>query len=277
MKFDISDRFLSNGDDSGKIKFDAVSPSVGLNYNLENGSVFLTVNSSFETPTTTELANPDNSGGFNASLKPQKENNIELGYKYVLDRLYYEVAIFDIDLRDELVPFELENLPGRTFYSNVGKSSRTGIESLMSWTLKPNFVFDASYTWSDFSFDNFIDKNNKDFSGSKLPGLPQSFAHFAFRYINEHGLNATYNFNYSGDLYANNANSVKVNSYSVSNFRLSYQINKDNWSILPYMGMNNIFDTEFNSNIRINAFGSRYYEPAPGRNSYLGITFTRSM
>jgi len=26
------------------------------------------------------------------------------------------------------------------------------------------------------------------------------------------------------------------------------------------MGMNNIFDTEFNSNIRINAFGSRYYE-----------------
>ena len=94
-----------------------------------------------------------------------------------MDRLYYEVAIFDIDLRDELVPFELEDLPGRTFYSNVGKSSRTGIESLMSWNLKPNFVFDASYTWSDFSFDNFIDKNNKDFSGSKLPGLPQSFAH----------------------------------------------------------------------------------------------------
>ena len=180
-------------------------------------------------------------------------------------------------MRDELVPFELEDLPGRTFYSNVGKSSRTGIESLMSWYLKPNFVFDASYTWSDFSFDNFIDKNNKDFSGSKLPGLPQSFAHFAFRYINDNGLNATYNFNYSGDLYGNNANSVKINSYSVSNFRLSYQINKGNWSILPYMGMNNIFDTEFNSNIRINAFGSRYYEPAPGRNSYLGITFTRSM
>ena len=176
-----------------------------------------------------------------------------------MDRLYYEVAIFDIDLRDELVPFELENLPGRTFYSNVGKSSRTGIESFMSWYLKPNFVFDASYTWSDFSFDNFIDKNNKDFSGSQLPGLPQSFAHFAFRYTNENGLNATYNFNYSGDLYANNANSVKVNSYSVSNFSLSYQINKGNWSILPYMGMNNIFDTEFNSNIRINAFGSRYY------------------
>lgn len=277
VKFDISDRFLSNGDDSGVIKFDAVSPSVGLNYNLENGSVFLTMNSSFETPTTTELANPDNSGGFNASLKPQKANNIELGYKYAMDRLYYEVAIFDIDLRDELVPFELEDLPGRTFYSNVGKSSRTGIESLISWNLKPNFVFDASYTWSDFSFDSFIDKNNKDFSGSKLPGLPQSFAHFAFRYINENGLNATYNFNYSGDLYANNANSVKINSYSVSNFRLSYQINKGNWSILPYMGMNNIFDTEFNSNIRINAFGSRYYEPAPGRNSYLGITFTRSM
>ena len=118
---------------------------------------------------------------------------------------------------------------------------------------------------------------DRDFSGSKLPGLPESFAYFGIRFENESGLNMNFNLNYSGDLFANNANSVKVQAYTVSNFRLSYNINKRNWKILPYMGMNNIFDTEFNSNIRINAFGSRYYEPAPERNSYLGITFTRTL
>ena len=277
VKFDITDRFLSNGDDSGEIEFDAVSPSFGLNYVMENGSIYTSISSSFETPTTTELANPNASGGFNALLKPQEAKNIEIGYKSVKNNIYHEIAVFNIDLNDELVPYELEEFPGRTFYSNVGKSSRKGVESLVSWSVKPNLTVDASYTYSDFSFDSFIDKNNKDFSGSKLPGLPESFAYFGIRFENENGLNMNFNLNYSGDLFANNANSVKVQAYTVSNFRLSYNINKGDWKILPYMGINNIFDTEFNSNIRINAFGSRYYEPAPERNSYLGITFTRTL
>ena len=277
VKFDITDRFLSNGDDSGEIEFDAVSPSFGLNYVMENASIFASMSSSFETPTTTELANPDASGGFNALLKPQEASNIEIGYKSVKNNIYHEIAVFNIDLNDELVPYELEEFPGRTFYSNVGKSSRKGVESLLSWSVKPNLTVDASYTYSNFSFDSFIDKNNKDFSGSKLPGLPESFAYFGIRFENENGLNMNFNLNYSGDLFANNANSVKVQAYTVSNFRLSYNINKGDWKILPYMGINNIFDTEFNSNIRINAFGSRYYEPAPERNSYLGITFTRTL
>ena len=277
VKFDITDRFLSNGDDSGEIEFDAVSPSFGLNYVMENGSIFASISSSFETPTTTELANPDTSGGFNALLKPQEADNIEIGYKSIKNDIYREIAVFNIDLNDELVPYELEEFPGRTFYSNVGKSSRKGIETLVSWSVKPNLTLDASYTYSDFSFDSFIDKNNKDFSGSKLPGLPESFAYFGIRFENENGLNMNFNLNYSGDLFANNANTVKVQAYTVSNFRLSYNISKRNWKILPYLGVNNIFDTEFSSNIRINAFGSRYYEPAPERNSYLGITFTRTL
>ena len=277
VKFDITDRFLSNGDDSGEIEFDAVSPSFGLNYVMDNGSIFASISSSFETPTTTELANPDTSGGFNALLKPQEANNIEIGYKSIKNDIYREIVVFNIDLNDELVPYELEEFPGRTFYSNVGKSSRKGIETLLSWSVKPNLTLDASYTYSDFSFDSFIDKNNKDFSGSKLPGLPESFAYFGIRFENENGLNMNFNLNYSGDLFANNANTVKVQAYTVSNFRLSYNISKRNWKILPYLGINNIFDTEFSSNIRINAFGSRYYEPAPERNSYLGITFTRAL
>ena len=151
VKFDITDRFLSNGDDSGEIEFDAVSPSFGLNYVMDNGSIFASISSSFETPTTTELANPDTSGGFNALLKPQEANNIEIGYKSIKNDIYREIVVFNIDLNDELVPYELEEFPGRTFYSNVGKSSRKGIETLLSWSVKPNLTLDASYTYSDFS------------------------------------------------------------------------------------------------------------------------------
>jgi hypothetical protein len=36
----------------------------------------------------------------------------------------------------------------------------------------------------------------------------------------------------------------------------------------PYVGINNLFNESYNSNIRINAFGGRYFEPAPERNIY---------
>jgi iron complex outermembrane receptor protein len=62
-----------------------------------------------------------------------------------------------------------------------------------------------------------------------------------------------------------------VPSYVVSGLRASYEIQNGEWLFRPYIGINNIFDESYNSNIRINAFGGRYYEPAPERNFYAGI------
>jgi iron complex outermembrane receptor protein len=76
---------------------------------------------------------------------------------------------------------------------------------------------------------------------------------------------------YSGDLYADNANLVKVSSYTVANLRFSIDIPSGKWLFRTYAGINNLFDESYNNNIRINAFGGRYFEPAPGRNVYVGI------
>ena len=35
--------------------------------------------------------------------------------------------------------------------------------------------------------------------------------------------------------------------------------------------MHNLFGSEYYDNIRINAFGSRFYEPAPGMNFITGV------
>ena len=115
ISFDVADSFLVDGDDSGSVTFDQISPSVGLTYDFGEGLLFGTFSSSFETPTTTELANPDGSGGFDQGLEPQIAQSYELGYKGGSKRLFYELAVFHIDLEDELTPFELASSPGRTF------------------------------------------------------------------------------------------------------------------------------------------------------------------
>lgn len=272
LTFEVTDNFLSDGDDSGTIDFDQVSPSLALNYSVGPYIFFGSYSSSFETPTTTELANPDGSGGFNQSLVPQEADNFELGFKGTSDEVFYELSLFRINLENELVPFELAAFPGRTFFVNAGESSRTGIEAALSWRSETGFGADVSYTWSDFSFDNFVDDNGNNFSGNRLPGLPEHFAYFGLNYRTAPGLAATLEAIYSGELFANNANSVTVDRYVVTNFRISYEVQRGSWLLRPYAGINNLFDERYNNNIRINAFGGRYFEPAPDRNYYAGIT-----
>lgn len=272
LSYDVSDRFLADGDDSGKRDFDEFSPSIGVNYKLANGVAFASYSSGFETPTTTELANPDASGGFNPSLRPQTADNFEVGYKAGNADLYYEVSVFQIDLEGELIPFELAAFPDRNFYSNAGSSSRTGLETALSWRNQRGLGIDASFTWSDFEFDSFIDDNGNDFSGNSLPGLPERFAYLGIDYASDNGFSGLLEVVYSGDLYANNANSVEVSSYTVSNLRLSFDIGAGKWLLRTFAGVNNLFDEDYNNNIRINAFGSRFFEPAPGRHFYVGVT-----
>ena len=271
LSYEVSDRFLADGDDSGTLDFDEISPSIGLNYKLAAGVAFASYSSGFETPTTTELANPDASGGFNPSLKPQSADNFEVGYKGGTDNLYYEVSLFQIDLEDELIPFELAAFPGRDFYSNAGSSSRKGLEAALSWQHDSGFGMDASFTWSDFEFESFIDDNGNDFSGNKLPGLPKQFGYLGFNYETDNGFSGVLETVYAGDLFANNANSVEVSSYIVANLRFSIDYQSGKWRFRPYAGINNLFDESYNNNIRINAFGSRFFEPAPDRHVYVGV------
>ena len=238
---------------------------------MDRGVLFASYSSSFETPTTTELANPDASGGFNPTLEPQAADNLEIGYKYAQGKLYYELAVFSIDLEDELVPFELAAFPGRTFYANAGSSSRKGVEAAISWESAAGLRIDASYTWSDFTFDDFVDDNGNDFSGNQLPGLPEHFGYVGLSYASDGGFTTTFETIYSGSLYANNANTAEVSSYTVANLRLAYEFENGNWLIRPYAGINNLFDESYNSNVRINAFGGRYFEPAPEINYYAGV------
>lgn len=271
VTFEIDDRYLQDGDDSGRIEFSEVSPSIGIDADLGEHIVFATFSSAFETPTTTELANPDASGGFNLLLRPQLADNYELGIKGSRFDTFYELSVFRIDIEDELVPFELQAFPGRTFYQNAGTSDRSGVEAALAWQGDSGWAADLSWTWSDFTFDEFRDDDGNDFGGKELPGLPEHFAYAGLSYDSDSGWHARLEAIYSGSLYADNANAASVDSYVVANFRASRAYRSGPWLVRPYVGINNLFDERYNSNIRINAFGARYYEPAPDRNIYAGI------
>jgi iron complex outermembrane receptor protein len=271
IQFDVTDRFLADGDDSGKVDFQEVSPTAGISIKHDEDTHFYaTISQSFETPTTTEFANPSG-GGFNQTLEPQEATNYEVGIKTLTDNYRFEIALFHIDVKNELIPYQLV-VGGTTFFENAGSSSRDGLELSYTRQLVEQVSFSMAYTYSDFVFEDFTDDNGDVFDGNQTPGIPQDLFHVDLSWFGNSGFYATWDTLYTGELFADNANATRVKSSSVSNIRLGHNGYYDDWEVSSFLGVNNLFDEAYNSNIRINAFGGRYFEPAPERNVYIGIT-----
>ncbi|MEJ2456418.1 MAG: TonB-dependent receptor [Candidatus Thiodiazotropha sp.] len=270
LDFDVQDNFLSDGDDSGERSFSKFSPSVGLRFTPRPGlNLYANVSRSFESPTAVELRDPDGAG-FNDNLDPQVATNYEVGIKGALGQTArYNVALFTMDVTDELVPFEIS---GTTYYENAGESTRNGLEAQLVFEPVENLITTLAYTYSDFEFDKFVDDNGNDFSGKTIPGIPENLLSADFTYTHPNGIYGQLSALYVDEIYVNNANTATNDAYTVTDLRLGYSKFFGAWELSPFIGVNNLFDERYNGNVRINAFGGRYYEPAPDRNVYAGLT-----
>lgn len=293
VEFQVTDYWLTNatGDDSGSKKFTDTSPMVGLVVELtDNLNFYTTYSSAFETPTTTEFALPGGGGGFNQALAPQEANNYEVGLRGAIgENQRYEVSLFTIEVEDELIGSEIPTSPGRFSYENAGKTSRDGLE--FSWIANPTdrIQTTVSYTYSDFKFDEFIERTianpaGANRAGNVIPATPENlaFAEFTYRaprgwFIAADALYVDEQFGDSGNTVDNPATTAvregsEIPAYTVANMRMGWDIELDSLVLSPFLGVNNLSDESYTSNVRVNATANRYFEPGPGRTGYGGIT-----
>ena len=131
----------------------------------------------------------------------------------------------------------------------------------------------AAYTLADYEYREFVDDGGVDYAGNAIPGLPEErlFAEVAWR-DSDVGY-ATLDMRYAGSFYADNANTAKIDNAWIFNGRVGKKIEAGDDDLTIYFGIDNLFDEVYFDNIRINAFGGRYYEPAPDRTFYTGLAY----
>ena len=107
-----------------------------------------------------------------------------------------------------------------------------------------------------------------------MPGIPNSTHYFNLDFKLNNKLNLLLNCKLTGDMYADNFNNSKIENYSIFNLKFLSQISLSKTKFDAFVSFNNIFNEKYFDNIRINAFGKRYFEPAPKRNFHFGINFS---
>jgi iron complex outermembrane receptor protein len=258
--------------DTENQEYTVLNPSIGLSYAIaKNQRVFVNFSTSFETPTLSELsANPSGEEGLNLDLNPSKAINYELGWKCQTALAYFEATSFYIQSSNEILPYELEDFPGRSFYRNVGATIRYGLE--LAATLQWNqWAFQASLTQAQYQFDQENEADGLD--GKSLPGIPNSQLFFQLDYTSQADWKWVLSGEHIGSFYADNTNSVEIKNFQKVQFQAQKTVSLS-WSEFDFFaGINNLLNTTYFDNIRLNAFGGRFYEPAPGRNFYLGTRF----
>jgi iron complex outermembrane receptor protein len=278
FRFEADDNFavtLANPDDSGERIMQAVSPSAGFFVDLTDQiGIFGNIATALETPTTTELTNrPTGAGGFNPDLEPQKARTIEGGVRGQLNgRLGYEVSYFHTDVQDELVPFEVPQQPGRSFYRNAGESSHKGVEAALRAELTE--VLSAQLTWSHVNarFEAFT-VGTTSFAGNRVPGLAPNHVEGLLRAEWQRWFGDV-KAEWVDDVPVDNANSEAAVSpaYTVFDVRTGlagYEL--AGLSLSPFVGVQNLLDEDYNSSVSVNAVGGRFFEPGPGRTFHFGL------
>jgi iron complex outermembrane receptor protein len=270
IRFSVDDRFRSDGNQSGARTLDQLSPMGGILYSPHPSlSLYANVSTAFQVPTTTEFANPNESGGLNPDLDPQKAINYEVGARGSLwQRVRYDIALFWIDIDDELIQFEGES--GRTFFRNAGRSQRRGLETSVMFPLTEQLGWTLSYTYLDAQFDRYTTPAGR-FDDNDEPGIPPHQLFTELFYSHPSGFYSALNLLFVDRFFANDANTARNDSYTVLNLRMGYELQLGRGRISPFIGFNNMTNEHYNGLVRLNAAANRFYEPSPSFNLHGGV------
>jgi iron complex outermembrane receptor protein len=249
-------------------KYQVLNPSIGLSYEIDiKQRLFVNFSSSFETPTLSELSsNPSGKEGLNLELNPSRALNYEIGWKGLWAKMRIEANLFFIESSNEILPYELEAFPGRSFYRNTGATERFGFEFSGIYKTKA-WEVQASITQARYEFSK-----NESLEGNAIPGIPNSQFFLQVGYLSPTDWKLQLTGESIGRFYADNKNSVQIDAYQKVRLQGGKTISFGDVEANLFAGLNNLFNVRYFDNIRLNAFGKRYYEPAPGRNIFFGVS-----
>lgn len=262
----------------GRTYKNELSPRLAVQKKIKNNSaVFASISKGFSPPTISELL--PSTGVISTFLEAESGTNYELGGKTALlkRKLRLELTGFYFKLNNALVT--RKDSSNADYFVNAGSTKQKGIEISADYStaFKTNVLdylnVKTAFTLNDFTYGDFK-KGNTNFSGKKLPSVPNKAISILadVQFKKNIYLNSTYY--YAAKIFLNDANTVAANHYHLLGCRSGWRpAIKSTLKINIYAGVENLLDEAYSLGNDINAAAGRYYNAAPKRNYYTGISF----
>lgn len=271
VDFDVEDRYLSNGNDSGGTDFRHTTPLVGVLYKISPTlNVYASAARGFETPTMNESFYSGTGGGFNFALEPAIGTHLEIGAKAMVARgVRVNAAVFQVKTKDELVVDASSG--GRTSYRNASATLRQGGELSVDAELGAGWNARIAMSMLHAIYDEGFGAVPK---GSRLPGVPKSSFYGELGWTEAAGrygiaLETVAN----SRVYAEDTNTAQTApGYAVVNARVQASQQFGSWRLRQFARLNNLFDRDYVGSVIVGDANRRYYEAAPGSNWLLGVS-----
>ena len=216
---------------------------LGYNYTFDkHQSLFVNYSHSYQAPDIDRFftaSAPTWVTTFNGFLNPMQANNYTLGYNNIQSNNKLKIALFYIDLTDEIY---LDKTSGGYNNTNIDKSHKYGLDLYDNYIINQMFNVAFSYNYVQAIIDKEKADNGDSYNGKKLPG------------VSDHNIKATLNYlpnghttlsltqvwrseAYAAEDFGNNF-SQKQDAYNSTDISATYA--KDNWEL--FAKINNLFN-----------------------------------
>ena len=284
VRFVSHDEYIvgTNPNDSGGASYSATLPVLGVLYAWRpDVHFYATAGKGFETPTLNEIGyRPNGLTGLNFDLKPSRSNNVEMGVKTQSDSWgVLNAAVFGTRTTNEIVT--LSNTGGRTTYQNVASTRRLGLELEWSKQLPHDLNAQAAYTLLDAQYtDAFLSctttpcstPSTPIASGNRIPGTARNALFASLAWAPAKGWRAGVEARALSRVFVNDTNSDAAASFVTANVSAGYLWPVGHWQWSAFGRLDNVTNRRYIGSVIVNEGNSRYFEPAPGRTYFAGLT-----
>ncbi len=280
--YNFTYRRPTDADDNKKSKQlkEQLLPRVAALYRISNSlSVYGSVAKGFSPPTVSEIRPSE--GSIHSDLQAEFGWNREIGFKghAFNGRWQFDVTAFDFGLRDAIVVRRTD--AGADYFVNAGSTSQKGLEIYTDYLLIKNsnrFVGNikiwGSAAINDFRFKKYEMENAQglhDYSGNRLTGVARQIASFGADIFSRPGLYLNASFSYTSGMPLNDANTFFADNYRLLNVKLGWSKKLESLTLNLFAGMDNGLNQLYSLGNDLNAFGNRFFNPAPARNYFGGV------
>ena len=235
------------------------------------------ISKGYSTPTIAEVRSSDNI--VNTDLEAETGTNYEIGGRFESKRRRFiaDLSFYHYDMQNGIIRQLREN--GAEYYVNAGEMIQKGIEaSIWAYLLTPQqkqwiqaLSVQSSVSYNHYRFGEYL-VNNDDFSQNKITAVPDWVwsNNMSISFPKRFDFNIAHIFTSSMPL--NDTNTVFADKFHLVQLKGNWTYRFNNSRQLQFFaGIDNLLNEQYSLGNDINAFGNRFFNPAPTRNYYGGL------